>query len=75
MYLSSLGSNTDDRIATIVLAKKMPDESGVYLDENLEEIRKLLRKRGFWGILDKQEQTRPVDVLYSDSSDYSTYDD
>ena len=58
MYLSSLGSNTDDRIATIVLAKKTFDEISVHLDENLEEIGKLLRKRGL-DIPNEQEQATP----------------
>ena len=43
----STGSNADDRIARIVLAKKTPDENGVHLDENLDEIRKFLRSKGF----------------------------
>ena len=72
MYFSSLGSNTDDRVAKIVLAKKTLGESGVHLDGNLEEIRKLLRKRGL-NMTDEQKRPRPVDVLYSDSSDYSTH--
>ena len=43
----STDSNADDRIARIVLAKKTPDENGVHLDENLDEIRKFLRSKGF----------------------------
>ena len=42
----STGSNTDDRIAKIVLVKQMP-ESDVHLDENLKEIRKFLITRRF----------------------------
>ena len=54
----STSSNTEDRIAKIVLAKKTSDESGVHLDENLEEIRKLLRERNF-DKPDKQEHATP----------------
>ena len=51
----STSSNTDDRIAKIVLAKKSSDKSDVHLDENLKEIRKLLKKRNF-NVPDEQKQ-------------------
>ena len=45
MVFQLIGSNADDRMATIVLAKKTADKSGVHLEENLNEIWKLLGKR------------------------------
>ena len=51
----STSSNTEDRIAKIVLAKKSSDKSDVHLDENLKEIRKLLKKRNF-NVPDEQKQ-------------------
>ena len=51
----STSSNTDDRIAKIMLAKKSSEKSGVHLDENLKEIRKLLKKRNF-NVPDEQKQ-------------------
>ena len=51
----STSSNTEDRIAKIVLAKKSSDKSDVHLDENLKEIQKLLKKRNF-NVPDEQKQ-------------------
>ena len=45
MVIQLIGSNADDRMATIVLAKNTADESGVHLEENLNEIWKLLGKQ------------------------------